>query len=260
MDGRGNRWTKTAFPDSVKEGVSLSRGCWGRGGETSGPLPFFCGGHSPLPTVNSLLLKNITMESSSKRRLVCLKKGTRHVAGWIRTFHSFNRTSFPPLPHPYERLTYVVFVFGTFEDCILQIRGVHNVVYRKKDRDCLSLLKMECPMLFSAPHFLFRSSAAEISWISIKDTGTTLKSISGYKSPLSGDHVLFSICTDSFPLGARDLFLAVYSYDLFFKLISSLYSPLCPEERQPLYRLLRGHFLLREAQQIRCFSNFESVL
>ena len=92
---------------------------------------------------------------------------------------------------------------------------------------------MECPILFSAPHFLFRSSAAEISWISIKDTGTTLKSISGYKSPLSGDHVLFSICTDSFPLGARDLFLAVYSYDLFFKLISSLYSPLCPKKDNP---------------------------
>ena len=71
--------------------------------------------------------------------------------------------------------------------------------------------------LFSAPHFLFRSSAAEISWISIKDTGTTLKSISGYKSPLSGDNVLFSTCTDSFPLGARDLLLAVYSYDLFFQ-------------------------------------------
>ena len=203
------------------------------------------------------------MESSSKRRLVCLKKGTRHVASWIRTFHSFhsfNRTSFPPPPPPWKAILCSFCFRPAFEDCILQIRGVHNVVLRKKDRDCLSLLKMECPMLFSAPHFLFRSSAAEISWISIKDTGTTLKSISGYKSPLSGDHVLFSICTDSFPLGARDLFLAVYSYDLFFKLISSLYSPLCPEERQPLYRLLRGHFLLREAQQIRCFSNFESVL
>ena len=92
---------------------------------------------------------------------------------------------------------------------------------------------MECPILFLAPHFLFRSSAAEISWISIKDTGTTLKSISGYKSPLSGDHVLFSTCTDSFPLGARDLLLAVYSYDLFFKLISSLYSPLCSKKDNP---------------------------
>ena len=107
---------------------------------------------------------------------------------------------------------------------------------------------MDCPILFSAPHFLFLSTAAEISWIRIKGTGTTFKSISGFKSPLSGDLVvLSSICTDSFPLGARDLLLAVYSYDLFFELISILYSPLCPEERRPLYRLLRGHFLLREA-------------
>ena len=93
---------------------------------------------------------------------------------------------------------------------------------------------MECPILFSAPHFLFLSTTAKISWIRIKGTGTTLKSISGYKSPLSGDLVvLSSICTDSFPLGARDLLLAVYSYDLFFESISTLYSPVCPEERRP---------------------------
>ena len=166
------------------------------------------------------------------------------------------------------------FVVGTIEDCILQIRRVQNVVgVLKKDRDRFLLLlggwgrrggrrkKMECPILFLDPHFLFLSTAAEISWIRIKGTGTTFKSISGFKSPLSGDLVvLSSICTDSFPLGARDfLLLAVYSYDLFFELISTLYLPLCPRERRSLCRLLRGHFRLREAQQIHCFSNFESV-
>ena len=120
--------------------------------------------------------------------------------------------------------------------------------------------KWNVQFCFQPPTFYFSPLQLKFHELGLKGTGTTFKSISGYKSPLSGDTVvLSSICTDSFPLGAKDLLLAVYSYDLFFNLISSLYSPLCPEERRPLYRLLRGHFLLREAQQNRCFSNFESV-
>ena len=70
-------------------------------------------------------LTRTILESSSKRRVVCLKQETtfvRFVAGWIRTFHFLSAL---PTPIPYRRLSYVVFVVGTIGDCI---RGVQSVV------------------------------------------------------------------------------------------------------------------------------------
>ena len=46
-----------------------------------------------------LKTKNTILESSSKRRLVCLKEETRYLAGWIGTCHFFIRTrSLTPSP------------------------------------------------------------------------------------------------------------------------------------------------------------------
>ena len=45
------------------------------------------------PAVNWLGLKNIFLESSSKRRLVCLKIETTYETGWIGTFHFSSRTA-----------------------------------------------------------------------------------------------------------------------------------------------------------------------
>ena len=157
-----------------------------------------------------------------------------------------------PRPSPYGRLSYVVFVVGTNEDCILQIRGVFYCLFGGVGEGGLvGANKWNVQFYFQPPTFYFSPPPLKFLELGLKAL------VLLYKRLLSGDLVvLFSICTNSFPLGARDLLLAVYSYDLFFNLISSLYSPLCPEERRPLYRLFRGHFLLREAHQHRCFSNF----
>ena len=52
-------------------------------------------------TLNSLRLKNTILESSSKRRLPCLKQGTTYVTGWIGRCNLLYRHSLqspPPLP------------------------------------------------------------------------------------------------------------------------------------------------------------------
>ena len=85
------------------------RGSWGC--FSPFPPPHFC------RIINNFLIfyhgqllrtKNTILESSSKRRLVCLKEETRYLAGWIGTFHFFIRTrSLTPSPLC-GRLSYVV--------------------------------------------------------------------------------------------------------------------------------------------------------
>jgi len=120
--------------------------------------------------VNSLGVENTILESSSNCRHICLKWETTYVTGWIGTFHFFficSPSSSPP--PPYGRLSYVVFVVSTIEDCIW---GVQNVFRVLKKRPRLPFIaywgggkkKMECPILFlpptPPPHTFYFCSAA----------------------------------------------------------------------------------------------------
>ena len=90
---------------------AVGHGSGGAGGASVPPPPHFC------RIINNFLIfyhgqllrtKNTILESSSKRRLVCLKEETRYLAGWIGTCHFFIRTrSLTPSPLC-GRLSYVV--------------------------------------------------------------------------------------------------------------------------------------------------------
>ena len=91
----------------------VGHGSGGAGGASvpPPPPPHFC------RIINNFLIfyhgqllrtKNTILESSSKRRLVCLKEEIRYLAGWIGTCHFFIRTrSLTPSPLC-GRLSYVV--------------------------------------------------------------------------------------------------------------------------------------------------------
>ena len=89
----------------------VGHGSGGAGGASVPPPPHFC------RIINNFLIfyhgqllrtKNTILESSSKRRLVCLKEEIRYLAGWIGTCHFFIRTrSLTPSPLC-GRLSYVV--------------------------------------------------------------------------------------------------------------------------------------------------------
>ena len=82
-----------------------------------------------LATVNSFGLKNSILESSSKRRLVCLKQETTNVAGWIGTYHFFIRTS---SPHPLWKAILCSFCCG--HHWRLHRRGLKRCRRLKRDR------------------------------------------------------------------------------------------------------------------------------
>ena len=104
----------------------VGHGSGGAGGASvPPPPPHFC------RIINNFLIfyhgqllrtKNTILESSSKRRLVCLKEETRFLAGWIGTFHFFIRTpSAPPPPSPtplWKPIVCSFSVVSTIEDCI----------------------------------------------------------------------------------------------------------------------------------------------
>ena len=111
------------------------RGSWGC--FSPSPSPHFC------RIINNFLIfyhgqllrtKNTILESSSKRRLVCLKEETRYLAGWIGTCHFFIRTrSLTPSPLC-GRLSLCSFVVGTIKDCILGDQDVVDVIKRQRPR------------------------------------------------------------------------------------------------------------------------------
>ena len=133
------------------------------------------------------LIRNI-LESLSKHRVVCLEQETTYVApsrllvGALQLVQFAVSFALPSPPSPYRRLSWVVFVVGTVEDCILGVQTVVSLfqAFRwwgtrrtspesreqakllaayKKDRGlffyCLfggrGRNKIECPILFWAP-------------------------------------------------------------------------------------------------------------
>ena len=116
------------------------------------------------------------LRSSSKRRQETTYVGPVKL-GHFPFFHPHSL----PTPTPYGSLSYVVFVVGTIEIqmsvfsenfghlSVNPIQTLQNVVgVLKKDRGSLLLpiggtggeVEMECPILFSASHFLLRSNVA----------------------------------------------------------------------------------------------------
>ena len=89
-------------------------------------------GHSP-EMVNSLGVENTILESSSNRQHLCLKQETAYVTSWIGTFNFFYLHSLPStIPPPfYGRLSYVVFVVSTIEDCIWGVQNVFRVLKKR---------------------------------------------------------------------------------------------------------------------------------
>ena len=102
-----DNWNFFQFPLKVGS-RPRKRGSWGC---FSPSPPHFC------RIINNFLIfyhgqllrtKNTILESSSKRRLVCLKEEIRYLAGWIGTCHFFIRSrSLTPSPLC-GRLSYVV--------------------------------------------------------------------------------------------------------------------------------------------------------
>ena len=112
----------------------MGDGSGGAGGPSAPPPSLFRIINNFLIFYHGQLLrtKNTILENSSKRRLVCLKEETRYLAGWIGTFHFFIRTrSLTPSPLC-GRLSYVVFVAATIDDCILGDQDVIGVLIKRQ--------------------------------------------------------------------------------------------------------------------------------